>query len=92
MMPPDMQGMMQMMQMMGAMQGMMGWMQPWMVLGWLTTILFYGALIVLAAWLITRLRRIDESGGARRLLDERFARGEIDTEEYERRRHVLIGR
>lgn len=32
-----------------------------------------------------------EDRGARRLLDERFARGEIDVEEYRHRREVLRG-
>jgi putative membrane protein len=31
----------------------------------------------------------DPSGSARRILDERYARGEIDEEEYRRRRDVL---
>lgn len=88
-MPPDMQGWMTMM---GSMQGMMGWMQGWMVLGWITTLLFYVALFALAAWLITRFRRGDEGRTAMRILDERFARGEIDIEEFERRRRVLDGR
>ena len=37
-------------------------------------------------------RRHDQTGSAVRLLNERFARGEISKEEFEERRTVLLGR
>jgi putative membrane protein len=57
--------------------GMMGF-------GWLATAL----LILVGAWLVIRgvgRREVD----ARTLVEQRFARGEIDQEEFERRRRVL---
>lgn len=36
-----------------------------------------------------RRRRTPDPAGARSILDERFARGEIDAEEYEHRRRAL---
>lgn len=33
--------------------------------------------------------RQDHSGGAEKILEERFARGDIDAEEYEQRLHTL---
>ncbi len=56
-------------------------------------ILFWGALIALAVWVV-RTRRGDRgSGGAAdradALLSERFARGEIDGEELARSRQLL---
>jgi len=54
------------------------------------------ALIVLVVWLIRAMiggnanaSRRDDS--ARQILDERYARGEIDDEEYQRRRSALDG-
>jgi putative membrane protein len=35
---------------------------------------------------------VREGGAARRVLDERYARGEIDSEEYRTRRDLLEGR
>jgi putative membrane protein len=50
-------------------------------------------LAALVALVVVFARRGPQSPGpgdvARRILDERFARGEIDQEEYERRRDVL---
>ena len=65
--------------------------------GWLVmillSVLFWGGLIATLAFVISRVasgpRRTDD---ARQLLDERFARGEIDPEEYARRRDLLARR
>jgi putative membrane protein len=62
-----------------------GWI--WMLLGWVV-------IIGLVVWAVTALSGRDARGGhapssARRILDERFARGEIDEEEYRRRRDEL---
>ncbi len=66
--------------------------------GWLgallmtiTMIVFWGGLITVAVILVRRLgqKGTDHGGGARRILDERFARGEIDHDEYERHLQAL---
>ncbi|PRX45935.1 putative membrane protein [Prauserella shujinwangii] len=56
-------------------------------------IVFWGGLITITVLLLRRFTHPGggqrPSGDAQRILDERFARGEIDQEEYERRRAVL---
>lgn len=70
-----------------------GWvaMAIWMVV-------FWGGLIGLALWFGMGLSRRSGDGGqshedpmgsAHRILDERFARGEIGADEYQSRREVL---
>ena len=66
---------------------------------WVAMIAFWGLLIWGIYALVTGATRRGgnaERGGqqpaeARRILDERLARGEIDTEEYQRLREVLDG-
>ena len=79
---------------------MMGWYGGWGWAGWVamsvTMLLFWG-LVVTGVIVVVRLLRSGphESGGrgtALRLLDERFARGEIDEEDYRKRRELLSGR
>jgi putative membrane protein len=58
--------------------------------------LFWGAIIATVVWAIRRLSPRDaNTGGAQtsamRVLDERFARGEIDADEFQRRREILRG-
>lgn len=58
--------------------------------GWIWMLLIWAMIIGLAVWAVTSLRGRDAPGhssppSARRTLDERFARGEIDEEEYRRR-------
>ena len=69
----------------------------WGTSGWgmgLGSLLFL-ALVVIGIVLLVRGSSEDASfrteDGARRLLDERFARGEIDEDEYRQRRLVLEG-
>ncbi len=70
--------------------------------GWLlmafTMLVFWGGLILLAVWAIRSFGRPsgqDESRGraadAMAILEERFARGEIDQDEFERRGAILRG-
>jgi putative membrane protein len=74
--------------------GMGGWGMALMTVG---TVLFWGLIIVGVVALIRYTRGgAREQGGAerttpQRLLAERFARGEIDEEEYARRLRVLNG-
>ncbi|ATO15272.1 hypothetical protein CO540_16690 [Micromonospora sp. WMMA2032] len=62
---------------------MMGWMWIWSLL----------VLAVLAGlvWFVVRMPGPDRAspGTARRILDERYARGEIDEDDYRRRRAGL---
>ena len=66
---------------------------------WLAMIAFWAFLIWAIYALVTGVMRREGEpghggqppGGARRILDERLARGEIDAEEYRRLREVLDG-
>lgn len=59
--------------------------------GWLMMLAFWAVVIIGIASAVrasTSLRQRDEDG-ALRILDERWARGEIDREDYEERRRAL---
>ena len=87
---------------------MMGWYSGWGWGGWLGMSLlmlaFWGLLAVGVVALVRALRRGDQprpaepmqarapDANARTILDERFARGEIDADEYTRRRDLLSAR
>jgi putative membrane protein len=66
---------------------------------WLAMIAFWGLLVWAIYALVSGITRRTEAapgeqrqpGDARRILDERLARGEIDTEEYQRLHDVLDG-
>ncbi len=70
--------------------GMGGW-------GWLWLVLIVVVIVLLVVWITRRTGPTGGSGGgvdrveALRILEERFARGEIDREEFEERRRVLRG-
>lgn len=61
----------------------------------LMMIVFWGALVALVVWLVRPVRRdhrdaaTPSSSRADEVLAERYARGEIDDEEYTRRRRLL---
>lgn len=62
--------------------------------GWIWMLLSWAVIIGLVVWAVNSFAGRDARGGngppsARRILDERFARGEIDEEEYRRRRDEL---
>lgn len=60
--------------------------------GWLWMVAWWALVVAGIAWLVRSLsdRRDDaDPGSARRILDERFAAGELSVEEYEERRRVL---
>ncbi len=61
-----------------------GWTLVWMALLW-------GGTILLIIWGVRQITRSSRQDGSRALeiLEERYARGEIDREEFESRRHDL---
>ena len=77
------------------MHGDVGWWWMGLVPMGLAMVLFWGALIWFAVWLVHRSDRAPSNGppapDARDILEERFARGEIDEEEFQRRSKVLAG-
>jgi putative membrane protein len=61
----------------------MGW---WMVFGGFWMVIFWGGLIALTVWGITKLNRRNSSSSKHDPLDiakERYARGEISKKEFE---------
>lgn len=77
-----------------------GWGWGWghMLFGGVTMLLFWGVIIALVVFLVRALGAVHvphhqgpprDRSSARDILDERFARGEIDHEEYEKRRRAL---
>jgi putative membrane protein len=75
--------------------GNAGWALWQIALMWAFMAAFWGLLIWAAYALITRVIRRPGAGragdGARRILDERLARGEIDADEYRRLRDTMTG-
>jgi putative membrane protein len=72
----------------------MMWFDGWWMALWM--VLFWAGLILLVVWAV-RAASGEGSGRAGRsralqILEERFARGEIDRDEFEERRSVLDGR
>jgi putative membrane protein len=66
---------------------MLGHMSGWMWWGMGAMVLFWVALIAFGVWAVRRFA--DRPSGAYRVLEERFARGEIDAEEFEKRRKLI---
>lgn len=69
------------------------WMAGGMVLWWCVATAVAGVLVLLVAgaWFAAAGRGQDEAGPAHDVLAGRFARGEIDEEDYRRRAAVLRG-
>ena len=59
--------------------------------GWIVTIAVLALLVAGVIWLVREAAgpRADNRDSARRILDERFASGDISAEEYEARRRAL---
>lgn len=66
--------------------GMMGGMGPWMLVGWIVPLLVLLGLGALAVWAIRKLADssgpADDGHDALEVARERYARGEIDREEF----------
>ena len=81
------------------MDGMMGGGWVMMLLGFLLFLLVVGAVVAGVIYLVRALSKPSgsasaqsrDSGSAQRILDGRYARGEIDKDEYEERRRSLNG-
>ncbi len=74
---------------MWAMHDGWGW---WMVFGWLWFVLFWGSIIGLFVWVVSRIGRGREDDRRPTPLDiarERLAKGEISEEEFQRLRQHL---
>ena len=65
----------------------MMWGNGWF--GLVFMVLFWALLVAGVVWLIRGLASGGDRDQARRILDERFASGEISAQEYEERRGVL---
>jgi putative membrane protein len=68
------------------------------ILGVLVQLLFWGGLLAVIVWAVVRITANRQGGGtdarvggdsAEEVLRQRFARGEIDAEEYDERRRIL---
>jgi putative membrane protein len=68
------------------------------IIGMLVPLLFFGGLIAVIVWAVVRITANRQGGGtepraggdsAEEVLRQRFARGEIDAEEYDERRRIL---
>jgi putative membrane protein len=68
--------------------GMPGWGSVLMMIG---TGLFWAVIVLFAVAAALRLPRSGHGPDAEQLLAERFARGEIDEQEYRSRLGVLVG-
>lgn len=68
---------------------MSGWGGGWMWLWGTITMLTWVAVIAAAVWLVARALGQGDRGRARQLLDERYARGELTTDEYRERVEAL---
>jgi putative membrane protein len=75
-----------------------GWGWGWWVFGAAWMVIFWGGIVALVVWAITRLTGDREKGRDQRTLEgrspldiakERYARGEITREQFEQFRHDL---
>jgi len=58
--------------------------------GWLAMVAWWTLVVVGIVWLVRSVgSQPEDRGGARRLLDDRFAAGELSVEEYQQRRRAL---
>lgn len=65
----------------------MMWGNGWF--GWVFMVLILALLVAGVVWLVRGVASGGDRDQARRILDERFAAGEISTQEYEEHRRLL---
>jgi len=67
-----------------------GW---WMALGWLSFFLFWGSVVALAVWAVSRLssrsEKEEKTPSPLDIARQRLARGEISKEEFEELKRLL---
>ncbi len=68
-----------------------GYMPDYMGWAMVGSYAFWTILVVLAIFTVARLARSADRTHAKAILGERFARGEIDAEEYRSRLALLVG-
>jgi len=71
---------------------MWGWTGGWQWMGILSMVVFWVAGVVFAIWAVRQFGGGPPESRARKILEERFARGEIDQGESESRRQALTSR
>ena len=74
---------------MAHMDGM--WMNEMMWAMWVPSVIILGALVALGIWAVRRFSPPRGNSSARQILEERFARGEIDDDEFRSRLAALEG-
>jgi putative membrane protein len=62
--------------------------QMWWAM-WIPSVIILGALVTLGIWAVRRFSEPRGDSNARRILEERFARGEIDADEFHSRLAAL---
>jgi putative membrane protein len=65
---------------------MMWWNGGWMMFGGILMVIFWAAIIFLVVWFVRRMpeRRSGDGSSALNIAKERYARGEISQEEFEK--------
>ena len=58
---------------------------------WIPSVIILGALVALGIWAVRRFSDPRGDSSPRRILEERFARGEIDADEFRSRLAALEG-
>jgi putative membrane protein len=67
------------------------WMDDMMWAMWIPSILILAAVLALGVWAVRRFSEPRGDSNPRRILEERFARGEIDADEFRSRLAALEG-
>jgi putative membrane protein len=57
--------------------------------GWIAMLVWWALVVAVIVWLVRAATATRTTPTARQLLDQRFAAGEINAEEYQERRRVL---
>ncbi len=64
----------------------------WMFFGWIFMILFWGAVVLLIIWIykqVTGTKDVASVESALEILNKRYAKGEIDKKEFEKKKKDL---